>query len=162
LDIDFFKKINDQHGHLVGDAVLKSIAKTLVHTTRDSDYVTRYGGEEFAILLPETDCERAKDAAQRIIKAIRDQPFRDQKLEIPLTISVGVAQVVDLQGPEALIAKADEALYAAKAEGRDRGCYFDGEQILSTLSERSEPPQPAREFHDVCADLRTRLMDATQ
>lgn len=160
-DIDHFKKINDKHGHLIGDSVLKSVARTLVDTTRDTDYVTRYGGEEFAILLPETELDKGKEAAQRIINAVREHTFREGSLEIPLTISVGVAQVANLPTPEEMVAKADEALYAAKKGGRDRGCSFDGKRIASLIPGDETVIEPVREFHEVCADLRTRLMEAT-
>ncbi|MCC9606025.1 diguanylate cyclase [Blastopirellula sp. JC732] len=161
VDIDYFKKINDRYGHQIGDAVLQAVAKTLVQTTRDADYVTRYGGEEFAILLPETELEKGNEAAQRILAAVREDVFREEAIEIPLTVSIGVAQVDDLAGPEELVAKADEALYAAKKGGRDRGYYFDGQRVLSILPGADGKVEPAREFHEVCADLRTRLMEAT-
>lgn len=159
-DIDYFKKINDKYGHLIGDAVLQSVAKTLVETTRDSDYVTRYGGEEFAILLPETELDKGIEAAQRVIDAVREQAFREGAIEIPLSISVGIAQVADLPSPEQVVAKADEALYGAKKGGRDRGCYFDGKRIAPFIA-AADQAEPPREFHEVCADLRTRLMEAT-
>ncbi|EAQ76855.1 diguanylate cyclase domain-containing protein, partial [Blastopirellula marina] len=114
-----------------------------------------------AILLPETEYAKGNEAALRIIHAVREQLFCAGEAKIPLTISVGVAQVADLNGPEELVARADEALYAAKSAGRDRGYYFDGQRILSILLETSDKVEPVREFDEVCADLRTRLMDAT-
>ncbi|TWT39077.1 GGDEF domain-containing protein [Blastopirellula retiformator] len=160
-DIDFFKKINDKHGHQIGDLVLQAVAKNLVQTTRDADYVTRYGGEEFAILLPETDLDKANEAAQRIVAAIQAETFREGAIEIPLTLSVGVAQVGDAADAETLVAKADEALYAAKTGGRNRGYFYDGNRVVPIIKEEDVMVEPARDFREVCADLRSRLLEAT-
>lgn len=121
LDIDFFKAVNDRHGHPGGDAVLKDFAATLKRETRASDIVARLGGEEFAVLLPETTGEVAFKIAERIRLAIaaRAVEFGDTKIHV--TVSIGLSQTVpEIANVETLIAAADAALYEAKRSGRNR------------------------------------------
>lgn len=117
LDIDNFKMRNDTYGHDVGDETLKKIAYLLSDLVRESDVVVRYGGEEFVLLLPETDEARAILAAERILNAIRKTEFSHEKV----TASAGVAGLTEvMQNAKHLVTCADEALYAAKRSGKDR------------------------------------------
>jgi len=122
FDIDHFKKFNDTHGHQTGDAVLRQFAELLRHSTRGSDICCRYGGEEMAIVLPETEMEEAALLANKLCAHIRRNVFRgaeDQDLSV--TTSVGVASYTEeFERPEQMVAAADEALYQAKQLGRDR------------------------------------------
>jgi diguanylate cyclase (GGDEF)-like protein len=123
IDIDFFKKYNDQYGHLVGDAVLKEIAGTIKDNIRQVDSVGRFGGEEFLVILTETDKNGARFAAERIRQAIETKRLRVYDEDLKLTVSIGVATFAeDAQDTNALIDKADKALYRAKQAGRNRVC----------------------------------------
>jgi diguanylate cyclase (GGDEF)-like protein len=120
-DIDHFKKINDTYGHLAGDSVLRRIADTLVQVVRECDHVGRYGGEEFLIILPNSDAIGAMQMAQRIREKISQVRFHNDGNTISMTISVGVAQCVDgKDSVEAILSRADTALYQAKANGRNQ------------------------------------------
>ena len=113
LDIDHFKNYNDTHGHLGGDRLLARLAEVLVKTLRDADYVFRYGGEEFLCMLPETDLEMAGEVAERLRRAVQTQT--------DVTISLGIAAFTEsMPDKETLIRRADEALYLAKKNGRNR------------------------------------------
>ena len=117
LDLDRFKSINDQHGHSVGDLVLKKVAATLQHTVRDADLLCRYGGEESCILLPHLDIENAAAAAERYRQAIENIVFAD----LVVTASIGVSAMVESESdPQALLDEADNCLYVAKRQGRNR------------------------------------------
>ena len=123
IDIDLFKRVNDTHGHLVGDDVLMEAAALLQHTVRSVDVVARYGGEEFAIVLPETTGEGATAFAERIRERFEEHEFlADSGMRLKLTASVGVSwyPAPRVDSVEDLIARADQALYRAKAEGRNR------------------------------------------
>ncbi|TPQ43011.1 GGDEF domain-containing protein [Bradyrhizobium guangdongense] len=125
IDIDHFKSINDRYGHAVGDDAIKAVAAACIEGKRKSDIVGRIGGEEFAILLPETSLSRAKMVADRIRKRVMALQLRSHQVQFGSTISVGVAEAsVSMSGIDALMSAADEALYRAKAEGRNRSiCY---------------------------------------
>jgi diguanylate cyclase (GGDEF)-like protein len=121
VDIDHFKTINDSHGHQVGDAVLREVGHRLLNTFRRSDLVARYGGEEFAVLLPETAGAEAFEVAERVRELAASLTFGTDDAPVRLTISGGVAAAVGAADtPEALLRRADAALYRAKANGRDR------------------------------------------
>ena len=127
LDIDDFKRCNDLHGHLAGDGVLQELARILESHVRQVDVVVRYGGEEFIILLPQTDRKGALEMGERIRRAVREHSFADGKEgnDIRVTISLGIAaHPQDASEASELIARADEALYAAKFAGKDRGCVY--------------------------------------
>jgi diguanylate cyclase (GGDEF)-like protein len=121
VDIDRFKTVNDAFGHLIGDRVLSEVAQTLQSVRRNSDAVARIGGEEFAVLLPETSLAQAKMAAQRLVRAVSRQEVAAENGPIRVTISIGVAEAQDSTADlAALMSSADQALYLAKAAGRNR------------------------------------------
>jgi diguanylate cyclase (GGDEF)-like protein len=121
LDLDLFKAVNDTHGHQVGNAVLVEVAERLRAEVREVDVVARYGGEEFAVVLPESDRVGAGHTAERINIAMRRRPITVGDLELSVTVSIGVAVFPEHgQTAASLVRAADEALYAAKAAGRDQ------------------------------------------
>src|SRR5664279_2643346 len=121
LDIDKFKSINDQFGHDAGDLVLKAVADICKSTKRQPDLLARIGGEEFALLLPETDEAAAEIVAERFRTAIQDHPRILAAEKIQVTVSIGVAgATLAMSGFEVLLKRADEALYEAKRTGRNR------------------------------------------
>jgi diguanylate cyclase (GGDEF)-like protein len=121
FDIDHFKQINDKHGHLTGDYVLRELAKRLLSRVRREELLARYGGEEFAAVLPETDLNGARTFAEQIRRIVADLPFEYEGDVLRVTISVGLATVEgeDLD-VSAFIKTADDNLYRAKREGRNR------------------------------------------
>jgi diguanylate cyclase (GGDEF)-like protein len=123
-DIDHFKNVNDTYGHLAGDHALKAVAVCLKRGLRQSDFLSRYGGEEFALILTETDLEKAFLVAERLREQIANQKITYKDATISLTMSFGVASLpLDKKLPsEALIKQADDALYRAKGLGRNRCC----------------------------------------
>ena len=122
IDIDHFKAINDRHGHLSGDEVLKAMAATVQTCLRKEDLLMRYGGEEFCVLLPATGSDGALVLAERIRADVARQPVRVKDDDISITISIGVATLGALAGADlgVLFAGSDKALYAAKNAGRNR------------------------------------------
>jgi diguanylate cyclase (GGDEF)-like protein len=126
LDIDHFKLVNDTYGHQRGDEVLRGLAEVLIANTRDTDMVCRYGGEEFVVILPETDLKSAIDAAAKLNKAVAKAHYARKKGEsIKLTISLGVSTFPDTAAnQEELLRQADDALYEAKKQ-RDAVCSWE-------------------------------------
>ncbi len=122
LDVDLFKGVNDTYGHLAGDKVLQVIGKLMRSATREVDFPSRYGGEEFVILLPETGVQSAYKVAEKIRKMVEDKPFHSGGNQVTVTISAGVATFRKGDSRKDPFARADEALYKAKREGRNR-CY---------------------------------------
>ena len=123
IDIDFFKKINDTYGHLAGDFILRQISKILGSMTRQEDIVSRYGGEEFAIILRNTGEEGATLLAERIRNTAAGTPYIFEDQEIRVTISIGIASVSEkyqLGSAEELIQAADKCLYYSKEHGRNK------------------------------------------
>ncbi len=121
MDIDHFKKFNDTYGHSVGDEILKLVAKAIASNVRNCDIVGRYGGEEFNVILPETDIEGATIVAERIRQAVEDRRLGTEKSEeLKCTISIGLARYGKENNIEELIKKADDMLYLAKEGGRNR------------------------------------------
>ncbi|MCX8085202.1 MAG: diguanylate cyclase [Calditerrivibrio sp.] len=118
LDIDHFKMINDKYGHSTGDLVLSDVAFTIKNAIRNTDVVARYGGEEFIVLLPDTKKENALKVGEKILNAIRDIPVNFRKA--PITTSAGLASSSERDHYEKVIALADERLYKAKNNGRNR------------------------------------------
>jgi two-component system cell cycle response regulator len=121
IDIDHFKKINDTHGHLTGDYCLREMSRRLLARIRREELFARYGGEEFAAVLPETDLEGARHFGETIRALVADVPFEFEGDTFPVTISVGI-HTLDGQEvyPPEFIKRADENLYRAKREGRNR------------------------------------------
>lgn len=132
-DIDFFKKVNDTYGHAVGDCVLKTVAKTIKKELRESDIPSRYGGEEFIFLLPQTSLDEALVVAKRLRKAVENKKINieeykiDNVKEINVTISIGVSEFNKAdKTPESLYEHADSALYQAKETGRNKVVVYKG------------------------------------
>jgi diguanylate cyclase (GGDEF)-like protein/PAS domain S-box-containing protein len=129
IDIDHFKQINDTHGHAAGDQVLVGLAKRLKQRIRDIDIIGRYGGEELLVVLPETQLAQGLLAAERARGHVEQHPIRTEHGEIPVTISVGVAEIdAQISDLAALVDRADSAMYAAKQAGRNRVMAYRGEK----------------------------------
>ena len=125
IDVDHFKELNDHHGHLTGDKILRKIAKIIKKNIREIDIGGRYGGEEFCIILPDTDSEGAQYAAERIRHAAEETEIRAYDANVNITVSIGVATYPkDGQSVSEIVDKADWALYRAKKQGRNRTCTF--------------------------------------
>jgi two-component system, cell cycle response regulator len=122
LDLDRFKQVNDTYGHPTGDVILYETAQILRDTAREIDMVGRYGGEEFIVVLPGTDEEKAARFAERVRTAVCEHLFRDEPNEVRMSLSSGVASFPgeDADSPDRLLRRADQALYAAKEGGRNR------------------------------------------
>ena len=121
-DIDFFKRINDAYGHDAGDHVLREFANRFRRNTRGVDLACRFGGEEFVIIMPDTTLERACQVGERLRACVAGEPFRlNANVQLAVTASVGLAMLEGAEDtPEALFKRADNALYAAKRDGRNR------------------------------------------
>jgi diguanylate cyclase (GGDEF)-like protein len=159
LDLDGFKRVNDLHGHLFGDLVLKRVGRVLRRAVRDADTPCRYGGEEFVVILPETDRLGAHAVAERIRRQVRrgfaERPVRGKRVEVRL--SGGIASFPqDGEEPAVLIARADQALYLAKRQGRDRVSLYHAERretirypakASARVRIQSPPGARAREAH---------------
>lgn len=129
FDIDHFKRVNDKHGHQVGDIVLAQFAQHLKHLARDIDRIGRYGGEEFMVLLPGTVPDAGVTFAERVRQEVEKHQFKHDGGALTCTISVGVAgwQHPRIQTRQQLVKAADDALYVAKSIGRNNVVKFDGE-----------------------------------
>lgn len=120
IDVDFFKKFNDQYGHLAGDQILKNISVLIQENVREIDYIGRYGGEEFCVVLPDTDREGGFFVAQRIRKAVEQASIQVYDVTLKATVSLGIAGFPnDAKVSSELIDKADWALYRSKKRGRN-------------------------------------------
>jgi len=121
LDIDHFKQFNDQFGHLTGDQVLQIVAKRCHENLRQVDLISRYGGEEFVILLPETNLDNARRVAEKLRSAVGNSRLETEQGEFPITISLGVAEI-DPTCPnlDMLLDRADQAMYISKRSGRNQ------------------------------------------
>src|SRR6478752_1441614 len=122
VDIDHFKKINDEHGHLAGDEVLASVARVMTETIRAEDVLARYGGEEFAVICREIDETGAQKLGERLRAAVAEHKFEHDGKVIPVTVSVGAAIEGKVDDAQAFNAAADAAMYEAKRAGRNRVC----------------------------------------
>lgn len=136
IDIDYFKRINDEFGHLVGDDVLKDISKSFLKTIREADIIGRYGGEEFGVIQPKTDKQGAYITAMRIQSALEKKRNSKSRRKIPLprpTVSIGIASCPhrSIKTPAKLIEAADSALYEAKRAGRNRIVVYDDKELSS-------------------------------
>jgi diguanylate cyclase (GGDEF)-like protein len=124
IDIDYFKSINDSHGHAAGDAALVKLADVLREAAREVDHIARLGGEEFCILLPHSDLDGAMHLAGRVHAAVRSADWREFECSVTVSVGVAVAQAPD-ETPQAVLERADQALYCAKNAGRDRVMLAD-------------------------------------
>ncbi len=125
IDIDFFKKVNDTYGHAAGDEVLRTVAGIIKQALRESDIPSRYGGEEFAVLLPYTHIDEAIVVAERLRKSVENTPISiyqdtEEEMQINVTISMGIAEFDKQESGEILFERADKALYEAKRNGRNQ------------------------------------------
>lgn len=129
MDLDKFKSINDTYGHLAGDAVLSEFAQRTRSVLRSGEFVARFGGEEFVLLCTGTSATEAVLVGERVRSVIAATPFTFDRLSIPVTVSIGVAeaQFDTLSSREALLEQADRALYQAKKNGRNQVCVFKSE-----------------------------------
>jgi diguanylate cyclase len=182
LDVDHFKRLNDQNGHLIGDQVLAGIGRALQGSLRKEDSVARYGGEEFAVLLPSTSLDQAAIVAEKVRTAISRVEVDHNGQRISVTASGGVAMIQADEKPDSLIQRADAALYAAKEAGRNcaflhdgNGCRPAGGNPLpndsSTLpannpiAENGPPRQPdeiSTELAETCEELRRFVAEQDQ
>lgn len=144
LDIDHFKAVNDNYGHLCGDSVLREIASAIRDSLRPYDTVGRYGGEEFLMVIPKADARSALRIAERIRKAVQSRVVAAEGAEVRVTASLGVAASTEenLVSPQALLHSADEALYRAKNNGRNR-CEF-GTALTAAPACDTVPPESHR------------------
>jgi diguanylate cyclase (GGDEF)-like protein len=118
-DIDYFKKINDDYGHIVGDEALKKVANIIKETFRLNDFVARYGGEEFVIIIDIIDEQYIQDICERFRSEIEATNFKIGSETIPISISLGIAFYKESDTPATLLDRADKALYLAKQSGRN-------------------------------------------
>jgi diguanylate cyclase (GGDEF)-like protein len=137
FDIDHFKRINDQDGHLAGDRALQNVARLLDAGVRETDLVARYGGEEFVVLMPQTALEMACLLAERLRQKVAEETM--------LTVSGGVAAIQEYETPHDLLSRADAALYAAKSAGRNRIFRHTSGELSHCVS---EPPIPADDIRE--------------
>lgn len=121
IDLDEFKQVNDKHGHETGDLLLKYVAEKLVEMTRETDIVARFAGDEFVVILPETNVKKAENLLKRIQKYFSKNPLQVNGLKIPASISFGAASTQDesIINPEILLKKADQILYKVKKSNKD-------------------------------------------
>ncbi len=123
IDVDLFKDFNDKYGHLTGDQILREVGLLIKENIREIDIAGRYGGEEFCVILPDTDRQGAIYAAERIRQAVEKAVIKAYDAQVQITLSIGVSTYPhNAQGMEGLIDRADSALYAAKRDGRNRVC----------------------------------------
>lgn len=155
LDVDHFKRFNDSYGHLAGDEALKTVASVLQNTARSFDHVVRFGGEEFALILPHTDGSQALAAAERMRKAVAGTPIMVNGQPVPITVSLGAATFPeDAINARDLVSRSDEALYDAKRT-RNASCSFSEQNrrfprapidlvVLFTRQEQGAESRPVR------------------
>jgi diguanylate cyclase (GGDEF)-like protein len=137
LDIDHFKRVNDNHGHPSGDDVIREVARRLMEQCRDTDIAGRYGGEEFVLVLPDADLPGGYRVAERLRERIAGEPLPTRTGPLPVTISIGLAEATATDDLAEVLARADEALYRAKRDGRNRTCGYLEDTSL-------EVPRPVR------------------
>ncbi|MCA9270750.1 MAG: GGDEF domain-containing protein [Planctomycetales bacterium] len=172
IDIDHFKQFNDQHGHQTGDEVLRTVARVLCTTFRETDLLARYGGEEFAVLLTSTNLADAQHATERARQAVEQNVihYNDQSLRV--TVSCGLAEPIYGEAKTDLVERADTALYTSKDDGRNCAHFHDGkccirlgggELHLATPAGDSTASGRRRndDLASVCDALRQRLAELT-
>lgn len=121
-DLDLFKHVNDRYGHAVGDDVLRAVGERMRENLRAEDLAVRWGGEEFLLMLPETELEEAAQVADKIRRAVAERPIPGDDCKVSVTISFGVARFDGRESLGELVRRADDAMYRAKSEGRNRVC----------------------------------------
>jgi diguanylate cyclase (GGDEF)-like protein len=144
FDLDNLKSINDQYGHLAGDKALREAASLTLATARTSDIVARFGGDEFAILLPETSLPDAQQAAERLLAAFRERQFGGSGHRLRITLSIGVATLCPTKdtSSQTLFSQADEGLLAAKRSGKDRACGAPSAAAAAAVPGNEPAPPP--------------------
>ena len=132
IDIDHFKKINDNYGHSFGDLILKELTHTISKVIRESDFFARYGGEEFVILLPTTGIKGGNILAETIRAKIKNTEFSDKNNSIKITVSIGIDSISnsDSKSPSIIFEHADKAMYKAKEMGRNKVCIFENKKSV--------------------------------
>jgi len=170
-DIDKFKAFNDRYGHLAGDEILKRVAAILGQNLRGMDMVARFGGEEFALVLPTTELHAAEEPAERIRQSVEQAVFSHRGVQLSVTISCGVAEAMPGEDMASLLGRADQALYASKNAGRNcchrhngfacepLGAKTDKSGDLTGGSDTDLANEFAADFSQVCDDLRDRLVE---
>ena len=160
VDVDHFKKFNDTYGHRAGDAVLKEVGDKLVSTVRSSDMVSRYGGEEFAIILPDADSDITMQIGERIRSEIAEKRYTFENQVMQLTVSVGAAQAEPDENGSALLERADTAMYTSKQAGRNCSHFHNGthcEHFGSSVAIRTSDNEQVTEDSDAYTDSSTGL-----
>ena len=133
VDIDHFKKVNDRHTHMAGDAVLKQLGKLLTEVCREIDVIGRFGGEEFVIIAPNRKKYHAVKFGERLRKAVEDHAFSYRGKKIRLTVSIGIASLFVGRGYSIALERADKAVYHAKRKGRNRiGLWREGKLAIAS------------------------------
>jgi len=148
MDLDHFKQINDRFGHPVGDEALIRVARILQRTVRETDFPARIGGEEFAVLCPHADLEAVARTVERIRRAVAEIRVGKDAEWVRVSVSCGLASITDDEPPEAVLRRADEALYAAKRGGRNCGYLHNGRELVPISEEDFEGTTDARDSAD--------------
>lgn len=145
VDVDHFKNLNDTHGHQTGDDALRLLAEVLRKTLREMDLAARFGGEEFAVLLPGTRLKDATTVAERLRASVAKECFRCGDKDLRVTVSLGLASVLADDEAQALVKRADDALYMAKNAGRNRAFLHDGTNAIAIPADVGVVRQPFKE-----------------
>ncbi len=175
IDVDHFKKFNDVHGHLAGDAVLRGVGDVLKQSTRSTDLACRYGGEEFAVIMPGTTSDIGQHAAECVRQAIEAATFHFEGKDLNVTVSAGLAEIQPGEDNDSFIRRADEGLYASKEAGRNFAHFNDGQRNVpitcheekvattdaKTISEATSPSQPSQQETAITTETLDRLPDRT-
>ncbi|MEM9657771.1 MAG: diguanylate cyclase, partial [Planctomycetota bacterium] len=148
FDVDHFKQFNDTHGHQAGDEVLRAVGATLKKVVKSSDLACRYGGEEFAVVMPNTNARNGRVAADRVRRAIDAMTIDFEGKQLTVTASVGIAEMLRSDDAQRLIRRADDAVYTSKEAGRNCGYWHDGEACLP-LDQDAMQTSPGAALADV-------------
>jgi diguanylate cyclase (GGDEF)-like protein len=158
VDLDHFKNVNDRFGHHAGDAVLTAVGRTMLQTLRASDVRSRWGGEEFLVVLPETSLEAARQVAELLLRRLADTPVHVKDATIRVTASIGLTLARPGEDDiEALIGRADRALYRAKSDGRGCVRIVLGDMKGAPIGGPVPPPLPFRDRRDPNRSDRRRV-----